>query len=221
MRQIIIVGLLISLLMVSLSIAADKPTIYQKNGIEFAIPANWSVAKVEQLNSTQTDGSPINDTKIVLSDGKSAIRIDVIGIPQVKWLLPLYDDGPYYVCDILESFYRIQILSDSEKSEFGHSSSGSGLSVHPDDVEYAGFRTGNSGDLIEWTLAWTKPEYKDKFIGVHALFQKDYPMKSLSMPGGSGNYMQTPLYEILDSFSMSKKGASKQEIASEDLIHKI
>jgi hypothetical protein len=213
--------LLVFMLIISISSAENGSAIYQDHGLSFKIPQNWSVSKVEQLNSTQTDGSPINDTKIVLSDGKSAIRIDIIGIPQVKWLLPLYDDGPYYVCDILESFYRIQILSDSEKSEFGHSGGGSGLSVHSDDVEYAGFRTGNSGDLIEWTLAWTKPEYKDKFIGVHALFQGDYPMKSLSMSGGSGNYMQTPLYEILDSFSMSRTGASKQEIASEDLIHKI
>ena len=224
MKLITAIGLLIPLLIVSISLAEDLPSTYQKNGIEFAIPANWSIAKVEQINGSQTDGSPINDTKIVLSDGKSAIRMDIVEISQVKWLHLLYGDPFDYapnseVCDITELFYRTKILLDNEKSKSIHSSGGSGLSVQPDDLKYAAFTLvtdGESGIPIEWTLAWTKKEYIDKFIGVHALFKDNYPMKSLNASFGGKYDMQIPLYEFLDSFSMNKTGRSKK-----DLINKI
>jgi hypothetical protein len=52
--------------------------------------------------------------------------------------------------------------------------SGSGISVWPDLVRDAGVTTnfGHETDPIELIVAWTKPEYKDEFIGVgvHALF---------------------------------------------------
>jgi hypothetical protein len=61
--------------------------------------------------------------------------------------------------------------------------------------------TSSNGDQTEWIIAWVKPEYVDKFIAVHAIFQGDQLMKSLSMSGGGGDYyMQNPLYEILTSF---------------------
>ena len=71
MRRIIKV-LFPLLLLISITVAADNSEIYQDYGIKFSMPANWSVEKFDQLTKTQPDGTPINDTKIVLSDGYSA-----------------------------------------------------------------------------------------------------------------------------------------------------
>lgn len=186
----------------------DDPIVYQDHGIKFSIPSNWSVVKDEHLNGTQFDGSPINDTKIVLTDGDSAIRIDIIEIPQVKWLLNLYDDEPqghfnlmqYRVFSILEPFYRKEVLLENQDSNIAWSG-GSGLPVHPDNIDDVNYRTGKNGDLAEWIVVWTKSKYTDNFIGVHALYRGNYPVKILSMPDNRSQNMQTSLYGVLESFA--------------------
>lgn len=214
------IWLALILILLSSSIAFAAPSIYRDNGIAFTIPANWSIADVQQLDRTEADGTLVNDTKIVLTDNYSAIRIDIIKIPQTKWLMQMYEDSPYYVMGILESYYRTKLLEINSRSM--GLNGGSGLSIKPDGVEHASFRTGSNGDLIEWIMIWTKPDYNDKFIGVHALFQGDYQMKPLSMSGGGpySYYMQKPLYEILDSIVMNK---TSQPITkeSENIVSKV
>jgi len=122
------IWLALILILLSSSIAFADPNIFKDNGISFAIPANWSIANVQQLNSTETDGTLVNDTKIVLTDGESAIRIDVIRIPQVKWLNQMYDDSPYYVMGVLESYYRTKLLEIIQQNGGIGLNGGSGLS---------------------------------------------------------------------------------------------
>jgi hypothetical protein len=182
----------------NVSIAPSPITTYTKHNLNFKIPNDWGISNEKQINSTQMDGTSINDTQITLTSGPSVIRVDVIEIPQIKWLLNMYDDGPWYVTGVLESFYRKSILKLSNPKKMG---GGSGIPVNPDGTKDMSFRTSSNGNTTEWIIAWIKPEYSDKFIAVHALFQGDQQTKSLSMSeGGQSYYMQKPLYEILTSF---------------------
>lgn len=172
---------------------------YTDHGLNFEIPNGWAISDDKQINSIQMDGTSISDTQIILTEGPSVIRVDIIEIPQIKWLLNMYDDCPWYVTGVLESFYRNNIIRVSiPESQSG----GSGIPVNPDGTKDMSFRTSSNGDKTEWIIAWVKPEYADKFIAVHALFQGDQSMKSLSMSGGGQNYyMQEPLYEVLTSLA--------------------
>ena len=181
----------------SVSIAPSPITTYTKHNLNFEIPNGLGISNEKQINGTQVDGASINDTQIILTS-PSVIRVDVIEIPQIKWLLNMYDDGPWYMTGVLESFYRNQIIKVSILQRLG---SGSGIPVNPGGTKDMSFRTSSNGDTTEWIIAWIKPEYIDKFIAIHALFQGDQQMKFLSMSGGGQNYyIQKPLYEILTSF---------------------
>jgi hypothetical protein len=113
-------------------------TTYTNHSLNFEIPNGWAVSSEKQINNTQMDGTSINDTQIILSEGPSVIRVDIIEIPQIKWLLKMYDDGPWYVTGVLESFYRNYIIEISiPKSLKG----GSGIPVNPDGTKDMSFRT--------------------------------------------------------------------------------
>jgi len=204
-------GLLLGFfLLISISLAENNSATYQDNGLSFKIPLNWSVAEVEHLNETQADGSPINDTKIVLSDGKSAIRIDIVDMPQMSWILSFYEKDNTKFPWFIEAFYRTNVI----KKERGCTSS-VGLPAKPDGVSNLGFSVCR-GDQDEWIIAWTKPSYKNKFIGVRAIFDGIYPMK-YDNRGGYDYTMQSALYELLESLSTNfslSEGNEKMDIVS-------
>jgi hypothetical protein len=205
---------LILILIISISSGKDNSTLFQNYGLSFEIPQNWSIAKIEQLNSSQNDGSLINDTKIVLSDGKSAIRIDIIEIPQMPWLLSFYDSDSSIFPWFIETFYRKTVINLGDCSEEGYSGGDHsvGLPVSPDGVERVGFLVCNNYNSARWTLAWTKPEYIKRFIGINAIFEGDYPLEKDIRGGYSEEQysMQKPLYELLDSLATSFSSDGKR-----------
>ena len=200
---------LVLMLLIFISSAENDSTTYQDNGLSFKIPQNWSIAKVEQINGSQIDGSPINDTKIVLSDGKSAIRIDIVDMPQMPWILSFYDKDETKFPWFMEAFYRVNVIKSEDKS-----SSSVGLPANPDRVSNPGFSVGEN----EWIIAWTKPSYKNKFIGVRAIFEGIYPMKSDTRQGFD-YAMQIPLYEFLES--LRSNFSSNEEMNKIDIISKV
>lgn len=159
---------------------------YSKHNISFQIPANWNVTK---------DAQSGNDTQIVLSDGTNAIRVDLIKHSDIGKIIGdyltnhsskseldsmpynaatwrhAYEQYPWYSNDAICKYYKENVINTNVTSGVG-----SGISVKPDDVEYAGVST-NSGSITdshakvnEWVVAWTKPQYTDEIIGVHSLF---------------------------------------------------
>lgn len=161
--------------------------IYQTHNRSFDVPVGWGV------ESNFVDNGNLST---ILSDGDSTIRIDVISIPYVSWLMQMYNDSPWDVTGSLESYYREQVLGVS-----GYSSGGSGLPIEPDGG-YMSFRCAHN--CAGWTLVWTKPEYVDKFVGVHAVFNGDYPKITMSISGSSREYsMEEPLYGIITSYTTS------------------
>jgi hypothetical protein len=201
------------ILIISISSGKDNSTLFQNYGLSFEIPKNWSIAKIEQLNSSQNDGSLINDTKIVLSDGKSAIRIDIIEIPQMPWLLSFYEKDPSIFPWFIETFYRKTVINLGDCYEEGYSGEDHsvGLPVSPDGVERVGFLVCNNYQTARWTIAWTKPEYVKKFIGINAIIEGDYPIvKDIRGGYSEERYsMQEPLYELLDSLTTNFSSGGK------------
>lgn len=193
------------------SVTAEDPSeeFYQDYGIEFEIPVGWNVADVQQI---QDDNTSMNDTKIVLTDSKSAIRIDIIEIPQVSWLMQMYDNVPHCVVGILQSYYSTYILK-SEDEIFG----GTGLPVYPDGTKSMAFATQKSGDMVQWVVTWTKPGYGDKFIAIRGYFQGNYKMEDVST-SWQGYKMEEPLNDILTSFDVEEDEGNVADEAKIDLI---
>jgi hypothetical protein len=189
------------MLLISISSAQNNSTMYKDNGISFEIPQNWSVSNVEQLKRIELN-EITNDLKISLSDGSSSITIDVVEIPQTKWLMEMYDDVPQYVTGILESFNLKWILKLDRKGEHISGGGSSGFTLKPDDARITTFRY--SSDAKKWSIAWIKPDYENKFIGVYADYQELNEEKLIGISLGGNRTMPESLYIILDSFHMSK-----------------
>lgn len=209
--------LIIALILIGVSSATEQPKqnlTYNDHGLFFYIPANWSIAEDEQIHRIQFDGTPMNDTKIVLTDGISAIRIDIVEIPQLNWLRKAFGEEIYHLEDGLGKFYSNQVLnmSDSRRS----SSGGTELTVHPDDSQYTYFRVFDEN--TEWLVLWTKPDYGNKFIGIHSIHDRKYPTVKLNIYKRE-YYMQTSLYIILNNLTAGEPLA--QSIVDKDLISKV
>lgn len=183
--------------------------IYLKHNISFQIPANWSVAK---------DSLVGNDTKIVLYDGSSAIRIDLIkssGPDMDKMVMEHIGKGsesghvswklvnsltPWEVADAVTDYYMKDVIAP----QFKIALLGSGTSIKPDGAGDAGVAINQ--EQTEWTIAWTKPEYGDQIIGVHGVFYRNYTKKLIIMNGVSTElFIPEPLWMILSSFTMGNK----------------
>jgi hypothetical protein len=209
---------LILLILAGVASATDqtkKNLTYNNHGLIFSIPANWSVAKDEQIHGIQSDGTPINDTKIVLTDGGSAIRIDIVEFPQMSWLRgAIGEENIYYLEDTLGYIYCNQVLNQTRINGGG----GTELTVHPDGSQYTYFRV--SDQKVEWLILWTKPDYGNKFVGIHSIHNGGSAIKQLNIY--NSNYsMPTSLYGILDSISTDKPLSKIKSAASKDLISKV
>ncbi len=219
---------LVLVLLISISSAQNDSTMYKDNGISFEIPQNWNVVKDIQ------DG---NDTQIVLSDNISAIRIDLIkysdkGIDKLMfdhlvrekaiseeyssscncpWRL-IYGLVPWQANGAIGYYYKNDVI----KSVNNLKCSGSGISIKPDGVDQASIYESCEEAPSEWLIAWIKPEYKEEFIGVHALFLGSYPQIPFEWRGSPKNYtMQQPLRLILTTIT---KGDNPKSTSLTELV---
>lgn len=177
--------------------------------ITFDIPENWKICPDPQKDN--------GNIEIKLEHNSSNIKINVInieghGIPQIltkkfsktdwkkcyeKYSWAINNDiGEHYINYVL--FYH-DFLKDSPNF-------GTGLgSILPDCVKYPYFAIKyNHGIPNEWIIAWTKPEYEDKIVAIHAKFSKDYDSCDVVVGGSRGptKEMQLPLYQILENFKI-------------------
>ncbi len=214
MKQLFIFVLLI--LISTINVSALNNGSYTKYGLCFEIPEGWNVAK------ESTEG---NDTQIILSDGVSAIRVDLIkysdqGIDQLmmdhlkrdktipedssyncSWRL-IYALVPWQANGAIGYYYKNDVI----KLVRNLGCYGSGISITPDGVGQASIHYDCGTPPGEWLIAWTKPEYNEELIGVHALFQGDYKQIPFEWHGSSKNYtMQEPLVQVLTSFTRGEK----------------
>jgi len=81
----------------------------------------------------------------------------------------------------------------------------------PDGIRLLTFCVGGEGP--EWVPAWSKPEYGERFIGVHALFDGNFTVVDLSEGGSDWRYhMPTLFYDLLDSFKTNARTKAKKAI---------
>ena len=240
--------LLISVIVLaSITLAASSPykqTITQNNSyknhsLAFEVPQNWSVVKDLQEG---------NDTQIVLSDGNNAIRIDLIkrldlnklignyleyhvskaelssfahdikNMTATEWYFA-YGQFPWYSNDAICDYYKENIVQPIALD--GNYFHGSGISVKPDGVEYAGYYTneyspqhpGHSVDIYEWIIAWTKPNYGNEIIGVHSAFKGEFREIKLEMNESNEEYlMPEPLWTVITTLNRGNKPLSKASL---------
>jgi len=226
---------LVFMLLISISSAQNNSTMYKDNGISFEIPQNWNVVKDIQEG---------NVTQIVLSDGINAIRMDLIKNSDINTIIGEYLDYhvsksdlsslcqdaknmtdtewhsaykkfPWYSNDAISEYYQKNIVRPN--TQLG--GTGSGISVKPDGVAYAGIATNNGHhddkEIDEWFISWTKPEYDNEIIGVHSLFKGDYPSVEIEWRGSSTNYaMPEPLWIVLTTFNRGNEPLPKPATGS-------
>jgi hypothetical protein len=172
----------------------------QRNGVDFEVPKNWSIADDEWINGTQLDGTPFNGSKIVLTDGLSLIRLDIVSFPQLDWVSKVIDRGTH--TEIAETYYRTTILGlDPRGGPFYlrnvvGGGIGSTMTIPIGiNVKYTDFYEGR-----EWLMAGI---LTDRLIGIAAVFNSTYPVKDV------GNYqkaeMAMPLYDLLKSISTNQE----------------
>lgn len=149
---------LVLMILIGASSAIDQPKdlIYKNHSLSFEFPQNWSVVK---------DAQEENDTQIVLSDGANAIRIDLIKHSNINEIISEYLDYhvskaesssfeydlknmtsdewrsayerfPWYSNDAISEYYMENVIRPI--ALIGNNWHGSGISVKPDGVEYAG-----------------------------------------------------------------------------------
>jgi len=230
-------GLLMVFILIGLSLAAEQPKnlIYNNHSLCFEIPQNWSVIKDVQEG---------NDTQIVLSDGANAIRIDLIKDSNINKIIgeyleyhvskadlssfeydtknmtgkawrSAYERFPWYSNDAISEYYQDNVVRPI--TQLG--GTGSGISVKPDGVEYAGIATNNGHhndkEIDEWFVSWTKPEYDNEIIGVHSLLKGDYPSVEIEWRGSPTNYaMPEPLWTVLTTINRGNKPFPKPATGS-------
>ncbi|HOO54576.1 MAG TPA: hypothetical protein PLX30_10140 [Methanothrix sp.] len=174
-------------------------------GIYFEIPHGWTKGE----NFLENKG----DIQIVLSNKSSTIQIDFVKIPggiiQVlgDWLR---DSWPKrYFADQWEinraiGYYYINYIVNLDRSSYQRS--GTGLSMKPDSVlyPYYGYKENPKSDY-DWIVAWTKPNYNDRIVGIHAVFKDNYDETIISAGGGANvkMYMQQPLYSLLSKLNIN------------------
>jgi hypothetical protein len=82
-----------------------------------------------------------------------------------------YARCPWYSNDAICKYYKENIVSKLVGYGIG-----SGISVKPECVEYAGVSTnagpyaGTHQETNEWIIAWAKPSYDNEIIGVYSRF---------------------------------------------------
>jgi len=202
--------LLIILITVLTSLAAVQASEFQGYGISFPIPEGWNVA---QNNTT----GMANDTKIVLTDGNSAIRLDIVTLPQMPWLRSTSDGhSDFAIFGLVMNYYKKNILNQDIQIV---STSGT-QRLHPDGVQNLNFQMTEGGD--EWVIAWSNPSYDEKFIGVHAIFIGKYDTNDVGFESSEYEYnMPLPLYEVLNSFKTRAEFAERTFKGSEDVVAKV
>jgi hypothetical protein len=184
MKRILIA--LFCLLLVFPSLVFSEGNIYEKHNISFQIPVNWSVTK---------DAQSSNDTQIVLSNRTSTIRIDIVDLPQMTWLLNS-SSNEFAIDSVVLGYYQTNILKQDSRNINAWSSANK---PQPDGIRQLTFGVGGEGQ--EWVLGWSKPEYGEKFISVHALFDGNFTVVDLSEGRSDWRYyMPIPFYDLLDSF---------------------
>lgn len=213
-----------ALILIGVSSATEQPKqneLYLKHSLSFELPEGWKVVK---------DTVEGNDTQIILSDNVSAIRIDLIkysdkGIDKLMfdhlirekviseeyssscncpWRL-IYGLVPWHANGAIGYYYKNNVIKPVNNLKC----SGSGISIKPDGVDQASIYESCEEAPSEWFIAWIKPEYKEEFIGVHALFSGSYPQIPFEWYGSSKNYtMQQPLRIILTTITRGDKPKS-------------
>jgi len=170
---------------------------YSNHSISFQIPANWSVTK---------DAHSINDTQIVLSNGASTIRIDIVDLPQMSWLRDS-SSNEFAIDSVVMGYYEKHILKQDGRNINAYSATAKLL---PDGIGgQLTFGVGKEGQ--EWVLAWSKPDYGERFIGVHALFNGNFSVVDLSEGRSDWRYyMPISFYDLLDSFKTNAGTEAKK-----------
>jgi hypothetical protein len=178
--------------------------------ITFDIPDNWMIGP-----PSKNEGN----IGIKLTNKSSHITLNVInieghGIPQILTRKLLkdnwkerYNNGSFswsVNTNIGEHYiYYILFSNDFWTGQF---SVGTGLKpIKPDCVEYPYYAIKyNFGMPNEWIIAWTKPEYENKIVAIHAIFNEDYKCRDVKIGGSGGptNKMQLPLYDILENIKI-------------------
>lgn len=212
---------IIVLAFLTLAINECDSAIYNSHDVSFQIPQNWSTAK---------DKVVANDIQVVLSNGESAIRIDIIEKANIKEIvnkffaykvskentenvkrdaennldwISAYKKYPWHVSGAVREYYSDNIIEMNHRLN----EAGSGLSIEPDNVKYSGMATNNgnikNGEYEEWVFAWTKPEYKDRIIGVHGLFQNEENRINVTWNGVGNRTIPEPLWTVLSTFNSS------------------
>lgn len=218
----------------SIALASSPSKSYNNHSLSFEVPQNWSVVK---------DFQEGNDTQIVLSDGNNAIKIDLMKHQNINKIIgdyleyyvskaelssyahdiknmtatdwhSAYDQIPWYSNDAISEYYMENVITPIALG--GNNYHGSGISVKPDGVKYAGFFTNeyspqrHSVDVYEWIIAWTKPNYDNEIIGVHSLFKGEFREIKLEMNGSNEEYlMPDPLWTVLTTSNREIKPLSK------------
>lgn len=94
-------------------------------------------------------------------------------------------------------YYKTKVLNPKRVNIRSISSSNN---VRPDGIRQMLFGTNMDQKGGEWITVWSRPEYGDKFIGIHALFDGSYPIVDLSYNNDWVYPLPLPVFEILDSF---------------------
>lgn len=124
---------------------------YQKHNISFQIPANWGVSEDMQVG---------NDTLIILKNGDSSIRIDIVDWSLLPTLRSMSKE-PNLDYLLMDHFTTMQNDRTSWENLTGSSE------VHPDGLYYVSFQSTGNSTLM---FAWTKPEYGTRYIVVKGIF---------------------------------------------------
>ena len=187
-------------------IAASCASEFQGHGIYFEIPEGWHVA---ENNSTN-----INDTKIVITDNRSAIRIDLVKFPELGVLRNISSIEEGSMDQIIRDYYTSEVLNPNKGKNWGSANNIRSISstdqVNPDGVgnnvmfgtdmwDPSSRNSEGVGHGGEWFFAWSKKEYGDKLIGVHALFDGNYSVVDLSYNHDWVYPAPVPVVELLNS----------------------
>jgi len=173
--------------------------------IHFEIPHGW----IKEENILENKG----DIQIVLSNKSSTIQIDFVKIPggiiQVlgDWLRDSWPKRYFadqWGINRAAGYYYINYIVNLDRPSY--KIHGTGLSMKPDSVlyPYYGYKK-TSKSNYDWIVAWTKPNYNDRIVGIHAVFEDNYDETIISAGGGANvkMYMQQPLYILLSKLNIN------------------
>jgi|GEM_PF-2460932 len=171
-------------LLIIFFITSSYASEFHGHGIYFEIPNGWHI--------TENNSNNINDTKIVLTDNRSAIRIDIVDFPELGMLRNISSVKERSIEQIMMDYYVSGAFSPNKSALTKNIRSISSTDlVNPDGAgSNLGFGTDiwdpsfgnheNRGRGGEWIFVFSKKEYGTKFIGIHALFSGKYTAVDLS-----------------------------------------